>query len=58
MRMKDTVMPVDVSRNAFRRPSPSIKNTESTEQIVYSVPPQAVIRCDIPGARSKDCPRI
>lgn len=58
MRMKVIVVPVDASRNAFRRPNRSIKNTDSTEHVANSVPPHAEIRCDVPGARSKDGPRI
>jgi hypothetical protein len=44
MRMKETVMPVEVRRKALRRPRPSIRKTESTEQMGYSAPPQAAMR--------------
>lgn len=58
MRTIETVMPVDVMRKALRRPSPSRRKTERMEQIAYSIPPHAAIKCDMPGGRLNDDPRI
>lgn len=58
MAMRVTAMSEAVMRNDLRRPRPSIKNTESSEQMAYSVPPQAVMRWLMPPSSWKDSCRI
>ena len=58
MTMKQAAMPLAVHMNALRRPKPSIRKTERREQRAYSVPPQAAMRWDMPGLKSKLVERI